>query len=425
MMRAVAGVGLVRLFSLFASFLVGVLLARLLGLTGYGWYSVAYSVVTIAGIPGELGLPMLVTREVATAKARNDPKLLFGVLRWANRTCLQVSLAMVLAITAGALTIRGSSPILSWAIICGVPTIPLLALAKVRGGTLQGLQYVVRGQVPANFLRPALLLIFLGAAYVAGLTITPPSTMLLYSATAAIVLATAALWAHQRLPNRETENLVNRGRQWLASTIPFALIDGMRMLQSEMTVLLLGFLAAPAEAGLFRIAIVTATVASLPLGVMLRATMPVIARLYANDERAKLEKLLRYSAYAQTAGVVLLSLPLLIFPEFLLSLAFGKEYAAAATALRIASAGQIANAAFGLNAEILNMTHREGRVTRAMAIGLFLNIVAVVLLIPSMGIAGAALGFTLSLLAWNVLTWLDSRRLLGLETSIFALARKT
>ena len=65
-----------------ASFAVGVQLARLLGVEGYGYYGIALSVVTIAGIPGEMGLSRLVTREVASASAKGDLPHLFGAVRW-------------------------------------------------------------------------------------------------------------------------------------------------------------------------------------------------------------------------------------------------------------------------------------------------------------------------------------------------------
>ena len=86
LVRSVTGTAAVRLSAMVASFAVGVQLARVLGVSGYGYYGMAVAVITLAGIPGEMGLPRLVTREVAAAKARGDLAVLFGVLRWADRT---------------------------------------------------------------------------------------------------------------------------------------------------------------------------------------------------------------------------------------------------------------------------------------------------------------------------------------------------
>ena len=85
--------------------------------------------------------------------------------------------------------------------------------------------------------------------------------------------------------------------------------------------------------------------------------------------------------------------------------------------------GQIANAIFGPNAPLLNMTHHERRVTRAMAIALVVNIVGVVVLANVWGMLGAAVAFVLALICWNVVAWIDAKRLLGIETSILGVLR--
>lgn len=421
LVRAFAGSGIVRIAAMLASFGVGVQLARGLGVEGYGYYGLALAIITLASIPSELGLSKLVTREVATTAAAKDYPALFGVLRWADRTCWWISavVAAILAVAALILLDIRTSP-LGAAILLGLPAIPLLALSRIRGGALQGLYYIVLGQVPANLLRPVLLSALLFAAYLAGLALTPASAMALYSFTALIVFVVAHLWLRARLPAAAPSQIVQGGRKWLASSIPLALTDGMRTLQSELTILLLGLLAVAADVGLFRIAVVTAIIAAAPMVVLIRVTMPAIARLHAAGEHARLQKLVTYGAYAQTAGVLLLSLPLLIVPELLLSLVFGPDYAPAANALRIVALGQIANAAFGPNIVLLNMTHNEARVTRAMAIGLVLNVITVLLLLQMLGLIGAALGFVVSLLSWNILTWLDGKRILSIDTSILS-----
>ena len=64
------------------------------------------------------------------------------------------------------------------------------------------------------------------------------------------------------------------------------------------------------------------------------------------------------------------------------------------------------------------MTGHERRVTRAMAIGLVVNLALVVALVPVWGTPGAAVGMVGSMLVWNLLTWNDARRLLGIDTSL-------
>lgn len=420
MIRAVAGSGFVRIAAMLASFGVGVQLARGLGVSGYGYYGLGLSILTIASIPSELGLSKLLTREAATAVSRKNDAALFGVMRWADRTCWLLSALIVVGILVAAFVLWSSRPTLAAALLFGIPTVPFMALSRMRGGVLQGLNYIIRGQIPANLLRPAIFSLLLALAYVVGIALSPASAMALGSITAGIVFVVAHIWLRNRLPPATLEQSPTSGRRWLASTIPLALTDGIRTLQSELTILLLGLLAIPADVGLFRIAVVTANIAAAPMAVLVRVSMPTIARLHAQSETIRLQKFVTYSAYAQTGGVVLLSLPLLIAPNLLLSLVFGKAFAGAGAALRIIALGQIANAAFGPNVVLLNMTHHERRVTRAMAIGLALNVVTVLLFVEAWGIAGGAVGFVVSLLSWNVLMWIDGKRLLAIDTSIVA-----
>jgi O-antigen/teichoic acid export membrane protein len=422
LVRSVTGTGFVRLAAMVASFAVGVQLARLLGPAGYGYYGIALSIVSLCGLPGEMGLPRLVTREVASGVAHKDPSLPFVVLRWADSMSTRISAVMVagLAVAAFILSERGQST-LGLALLLGAPMIPLLTLARIRGGALQGFQFIVRGQIPDILARPILLSVLIFAAYRSGFAMTPAAAMALNSISTAAVLLLADAWLKQRLPPRPA--IIARGeRSWLASSIPMGLTEGMRVAQSELSILLLGIIARPAEVGLYRIASVTAFTAATPVAIINFVAFPIIARLYAEKDFERLQQALTKLAQAQFVGVAILALPLLAAPQFLLTLVFGAEFAPAADTLRILVVAQLISSAFGANLVLLNMTHHERRVTRAMAIALVLNLVALPILASLWSAIGAAIAVTCTLILWNVVTWLDAQRLLGLESSILPIA---
>lgn len=197
------------------------------------------------------------------------------------------------------------------------------------------------------------------------------------------------------------------------------LTDGMRILQSELSVLLVGMMAASVGAGLFRIANVTSFTAAMPVSVINFVAFPVIARLHAEGDKVQLQRVLTRLAQAQFAGVLILCLPLILIPQPLLRLVFGAAYVPASNTLRILSAGQLVCAALGPSVALLNMSHQERRVTRAMIVALVLNLTLLPLLTLFWGIEGAAIAVAVSLTSWNVQTWIDGRRLLDLETSVF------
>lgn len=412
-----AGTGAVRIFAMLASFAVGVQLARGLGVRGYGYYGMALAVVTIAGIPSQLGIPKVITREVAASKS--DYARVFGVLRWGRRVCLAMSLIVAFGVSAAGLVLihRGDSA-LGTAMIAGTPMIVFLALARLQGCALQGLHHIVRGQVPANLMQPLVLSILLLATWIAGMHLDPTLAMALNSVSCLAVFYVADRWLWQRLPERVPAEVVRGGRRWIASAIPLALADSMRMVQGQLSLLILGAMTDPGAVGLFRIANVTAMTAAAPAMVVVHVGLPVIARLHSEKRHDQLQKAVSGLAWSGFAGVFLMSLPLLLFTAPLIGLVFGPSFVPAADALRIFAIGQIISAAFGLNAALLNMTNYERRVTRAMAIAAVLNVLLVPLFAHFWGATGAAAGMVVSLVSWNVQTWIDGRRLLGVETSI-------
>jgi O-antigen/teichoic acid export membrane protein len=417
LVRSVGGSAAVRLGSMAASFAVGVQLARMLGVTGYGYYGLALSIVTIASIPGELGISRLITREVAASSALGDSADLFAILRWGTRIAGAMSLAVMIVLGVAALFLMRARPVLGICLLAAAPTVPFMILARIEGGALQGLQHIVRGQVPANLIRPVLFSVALMAAYLLRVGIGPAAAAGLSSLTAGAAFIVALVWLKQRLPPAVPPKPQRNGRKWIGSSIALALNQGMFVVQSELTILLIGVIEAPAAVGLFRIASASVNVAAAAMLLVIHVGSPVLARLHAEDDQVRLQRVVTAFAWLQFGGVVLLCLPLLIVPEFLLALVFGPSFVGAAPVLRILAASQLVNALFGPNALLLNMAHLERRVSRAMGVGLGLNLVLVPLLTFEAGIGGAAAALFVSTLCWNVLAWRDARRLLGIETS--------
>jgi O-antigen/teichoic acid export membrane protein len=419
LVKSVASNGVVRIVGILASFTVGIQLARGLGVTNFGYYSIALSMITLAEIPGEFGLPTYVTREVAAAAGRNESHELFAIIRWAKRSCRWIALAIAGIVIIGALLLRELySQTLLECILIGAPAIPLMASARVRSAAIWGLNRVARAQLPEAVIRPVIFSFMLGLAFLFHLSLSPQLAMGFFCIAVAVVLAFSSVWLRQALPERPVEPLETRKRS-ITSSAPMGLMEGMRVIQGELSIVLAGLVAVPAVVGLLRIANVAAMTAAVPLVFVVQVGMPLMAKLHAIADHAKLQKVVTAVAQAQFAGVVLLSLPLFLFPAPLLSFAFGRPFAEASGALQVLIVAQIVNGAFGPNIWLLNMTHYERRVLRALGVALVINAIAVPLLASRWGATGGACALLFSMICWNVISWHDARKLLGIETSIF------
>lgn len=425
LVRATLGSAGLRVLGMGFSFLVGVQLARGLGVEGYGIYGLAMSIIALLNVPTQFGVPQLLTREVAAAHARDDWPRIRAVLTWASRT---VSIAtLVVLLLLGLLVLAwpqadtgGLMATLAW----GLALVPLIALANVRGAALRGLQRIVLGQMPEVLLRPAAYSLMLAVAFLVAPSLGPASAMALHAAAAGVTFTIAAHWLRKMTPKSGTAEVsVAVRKQWLASAIPMALNQGIWVLQGHIAVLLLGVFANTTAVGLYRVSYATMIMAATPIALLIAIAGPVVAKLHAQGDRTRLQRMAPLVAAAMVSGAGLLSAPFVLAGSWILEAVFGAEFQEALPALLVLCSGQIISAAFGANAPILNMTGHERRVTRAFAVSLLINTAVALVLLPLWDEVGAAMASSLALIFWNLLMWNDARTLVGVDTSIFGLRK--
>ena len=410
---------------MFFGFLVGVQLARGLGVEGYGLYGLAMSIVALMSVVTEFGLPQLLTREVAGAQVRNEWGRVRGLLDWSSKFVLAISLAVLSAVTVFLWASgHGLSSPLAQTLLAGLLLVPLVAEGRIRSAALRGMQFIVRSQLPDALIRPVVfsLLLFVTALL---LQLTPQTAMLLGVVAAAVAFVCSWAMLRNALPREVMTMAPERATQeWRSSAFPMALTEGMRVLQGHLAVLLLGWMATVAEVGLFRVASSVAVLIAFPLTLTALVGSPIIARLHAQKDYVRLQRLLSWFSLGMTVSTVMVALPFLVGGDKLLGWVFGNEFAASNSILLLLCLSTALTAFFGVNAVLLNMTGHQRRVTRASWISLALMGVLGPVLIHAFGALGAALASTISMLVWNTQMWRDGVRLLALDTSFLPLLKR-
>ena len=424
-LKALIGSAGLRLTGMAFGFLAGVQLARGLGADGYGIYGLAMSIIALLTVPTEFGIPQLLTREVAASQAENNVPKLRGVLRWATRASILLSVAIAALMTAWlALSGAGPSSALGMTVLVGLLMVPVVAQANIRSAALRGLQHIVKGQLPDALIRPAIfsLLLFLAPLLIAPLE--PALAMSLGVASAATSLLIATWLLRRELPPLPVPtDTIESSRSWWRSAFPMALTEGMRVLQSHLVILILGLMSTAAAVGIFRVASSVALLMAVPLTIFSLVSAPIISRLYAGSDRSQLQPLLGWVAIGMTGSVAVIATPFLFAGDLIIGSIFGDEYSEAGGALSILSLGVIANGCFGANSILLNMTGHQNRVTRASAFSLLILCMTLPALIHLAGINGAAVASSFALTTWNLLMWRDALKFLSLDTSVGAFLR--
>ena len=136
---------------------------------------------------------------------------------------------------------------------------------------------------------------------------------------------------------------------------------------------------------------------------------PRLASLHAVANVNEMERLSRNSASAMT----LLSLPILLAvvlaPHWILGLA-GPDFEAGAGALVILTFGQFVIVATGPSGFLLSMTGRQSILRNVNVLGALLNLILNAVLIPLLGVIGAATATATSLALINLALVLEAKR---------------
>jgi len=427
LLRGGAGNLLIKVAATGLQLLIAIVLARMLGAKGFGIYSYVFSVISVLAIPAQFGLANLVIRETARAQVADDWPLMRGVWRWASGLAVLLSVFLVLLSIGTTWSFSGSmSPTKVSAFYWAALLIPLIALGALRAAALRGLRHVVLGELPEQIVRPVLLLLLLGIFFWLGASrpLTPVDAIVfLVAATGgAFVLGGGLLWSKRPEGVRHEKQVSYKHRAWLLAAMPLAFTEGANLINSHADLIMLGLIQGDKDVGLYRVATQGANLVIFGLMALNMVVAPHFARLHAQAELQKLQRLVTRSAQV----ILALALPVVglfvIFGEPIIHWFFGSEFGSAYLPLVVLSVGQLVNAAMGSVGFLLNMTGHEKDVTVGVAIAAVVNILLNAALIPAFGMMGAATATAISMAVWNIFLWRRVKLRLGINSMAFGRA---
>nr|MDA3877929.1 polysaccharide biosynthesis C-terminal domain-containing protein [Halothiobacillus sp.] len=242
---------------------------------------------------------------------------------------------------------------------------------------------------------------------------------------AGVVLLVGGWMLSRYLPAASrTEPVEYQSRQWLKSALPFTLIGGAGIINNQADIIMLGWFGSTADVGIYRVAVQGATLVAFGLQAANAVIAPHFARLYAQGDMKKLQRLVTGSARMVLLAALPLALAFVFAGGTIVTWVFGSEFAASHLPLAILALGQLANAAFGSVGLLLNMTGNESHMARIVLQTALLNVVLNGLLIPFYGMSGAAVASTISLLIWNALLFLRVGKSLGVTSCALVIKKK-
>ncbi|MCK2150076.1 oligosaccharide flippase family protein [Marinobacter alexandrii] len=419
LLRGGAGVGALRLVSLPLTLLTTVLLARLLGPQGFGQYSFVVAVITTLTIPLAPALLQLITRETAALYYAGEYGQIRQLSRWANRRVIIGSLIIIVVVTIGVVNTSDWSAGGRWILLLMIlPAVPLLGLNAVRLGILTGLRKVISGQIPDLFVKPVALLVVVGA-FATGGVLTPSTGVLSYVLSAAIayivgfVLLNRAVSAHwyekKQLAQSQSRSLT---KAW----VPFTLLVAANTLNTQIGILVLGWLSTDKQVAAMQIAAQGGMVVALSLTIVNQVIGPYVTQIYHAGDKDRLLAISRSSVRFALLLATPLALLLITCGEFIIEIVFGIQYVSIGVLpLAILAIAQFVNVAFGSVGTFLTMSGYERDTLLGQVSGLVSSSVASLILVPMYGATGAAIAVALGTIVWNGVLAIQVSRRIGIR----------
>ncbi len=421
---ALAGVA-ARVFNAGVMFLTQVLFARVLGVSEFGIYATANTIMLLVAGFATLGLVAMPQRFWPEYESAGQDAYLRGLARFASWAPLLIGSGLALGGAGLTLLMRDIlSPPVATATCVALLTIPALAsldvvegiaLTKAWKGLAYGLAFVVR---------PMIVPLVFALAWLGG--VKPDSTL----AVASLVIATwiAALLL-LILVRRKLRHALPKGPfteergRWIKAGLPVMLIDGAFMLMTSTDILLMSLYQSDAAVGIYSAAArLVALVAFVHSG-LTWASAHHFSHLHQTGD---VHGLAAYAAKTTiwtflpslgAALIIALAAPVLL-------MLFGRDFQGGGVVTAILLLGLLARAAVGPAEQLLVMTDNQNACAYAYGWAFVVNLGFCLALIPHYGGLGAAASTAIAYLAASIIIAREVRLRLGFDVDVLSVIRR-
>jgi len=399
---ALAGMLLGKLLGYAAETVMG----RMLGPAGYGLVGQGISTMFVVGTIAAFGTSQGIARTVAFYLGKDDPARARGAVLDGLKLTALSSTVVTIALFVLAPQIAQfvfHEPDLPLILRVTALTVPFYVLLLYAVGVLQGLKrvgLVVYGQ---QVLRWGLVLIGFLAFCVLGLNAL--GGVLAHFVSYALATIVLARWIIRSYPLNDRQlGLVSVGRQLIRFSWPLALSSIQANIKGNMDTFALGYFAGSTQVGFYRAALMIAMVLPMGLEAIKLIFMPIISEMCARGEVGRI----RTTFHTSTRWVLYITFPLVLllitFPGDVITLLFGREYASATTALRILTVGVWIRCTLGLAGQVTLAIGKTRINFLEQSVALLTSTVLSFVLIPRLGIVGAAWATASCLVLQNLVT---------------------
>lgn len=401
-----------RLIGLGASFLIILIISKLFSLENYGLYTLAFTITQATALVFALGIPnaLIFLKGNRSLEVNESKALLFKGVK--ITALLSIIPFFFFFLFSNYLSEKiFLKPDLHQFLQITSITIPFLIIHELFLYHFISLGSFLKYNVFMFFLPNVFLILFLFLFYY--FESSGFYTFLSFSVSIILVVLIEFIIIYEsKLP--KISDKVN-SKQLFKVASPMLLSGLMIYLLNWTDVLMLGIMVDEKQVGIYNISYKLGTIGFLVIVSVSTFVTPRISELYGKGNLCELKELIHKS----TRLIALLSIPivliLILISDFLLSF-FGVEDVSGKRALIIVAFGVLFSAMCGNVDQILNMTNNQKVLRNITVVCLILNISLNFILIPILGIEGAAIASLISNVFINLLCLYYIKQKLGFFT---------
>jgi O-antigen/teichoic acid export membrane protein len=406
------------LFALVCNYFFKVFVARELGARLIGWNALGMGIYSIAKLTGQMGLPGSAIRFVSAYRSTGDFEQLSGFfwrgLAWSLAGGCSFAVATYLLRHTLAVRLFHESTLASYLPLYAL-LIPIGIGSTFLAGTLKAFQKAARPAVISNLIglpiviflsTIGLLLGFSLFAYIIAQLIGELVTLLLIG----FELHKASNGA-LKAQSRALPRIATTARNFAMSYMGIELID---FATNHADRLVIGYFLDAKQVGIYAVATSAGVLVTIVLRAISSVFSPMISSLHAQHK----QKLLAHLYQIVTKWILGLTLPLVFVLVFFaapfLSL-FGPDFRAGWPVLIVIVAAEIVDCGVGSVGLLLMMSGNEKRYIRTQTVLAPVILGMKLVLIPSLGLMGAALGSALGIALSNLAYLWQVKKYLGMQ----------
>jgi O-antigen/teichoic acid export membrane protein len=407
-----AGLGLI--------FLLQVMLARCMGPSHYGDYTVIMTTLNLILVFSVFGFDSSILRFIPSYISRKEYAYANGFVKFSYQVITVLSLACSIGLFIFLLSKSKKFNIsFSEGFFWGVILIPFLAFMYQANAVLRSLNKIKTSLLSVYFLSPVLIGLTCLYYYSSHNRLTVDAAMFINLGCSAAICIFINRRAGKVLKEQSyaDQNLYER-KKWLSVSSILFLTTALDLLLRQSDILMVSYFLGNTKAGYYAVSAKLALLASLGLSVADYVFMPKIAALFESRQLMKLQQFIRNSSLQILSITLPISFILFVGGKWILGF-FGEAFHVSYLPLVILLCGQIINAMTGMVSGLMTMTGYQKTFFTfyflAFLIQFFLNII----LIPSIGITGAAIGSSLAMIFLNLAAYTFVKRKLKIKASFF------